>query len=173
AAYAPHTGGPTPHRAEEFSQINQASPVPLLDTPDRDLPAGALDAATRRVYDDLRAKLESILASQPECPGDGNIDGVVDAKDLEEWRRIAHDWGLSSVYDFMVDGVFGGLTHSLDAALIQNNLGKLCERSYGVCSAEPRRPPGRCADAVWRAGWCRCGMGGAWRRGCRAGPISP
>ena len=47
-------------------------------------------------------------------------------------RRIAHDWGLSSVYDFMVDGVFDGLTNSVDAAVIQNNLGKVCERSYGV-----------------------------------------
>ncbi len=130
--YVPETDGFTLQRTEEFFQINQASPVPLLDTPDRDLLAGELDADTRRVYDDLRAKLESILASQPECPGDGNIDGVVDAKDLEEWRRIAHDWGLSSVYDFMVDGVFDGLTNSVDAAVIQNNLGKVCERSYGV-----------------------------------------
>ena len=44
-----------------------------------------------------------MLASEPACLGDGNRDGVVDAEDLSEWRRIAADWGLSSVYDFLFD----------------------------------------------------------------------
>jgi len=34
------------------------------------------------------------------------------------------------VYDFEIDGVFDGLTNTLDAAVIQNNLGKTCAPSY-------------------------------------------
>src|SRR5690606_5908279 len=158
---------------DELFEINQATPVPLLDTPDRNLLAQAPNADTLRIYDNLRGKMESLLASQPDCPGDGNIDGVVDAKDLAEWRRIAQAWGLSSVYDFMINGVMDGLTNSLDESVIQNNLGKTCDRSYGVYSAATCR-------AVWRrgsSGWCvvRCrhGVDGARRIRLRAGAAAP
>jgi len=116
---------------EELFEINQAVPAPLLDTPDRNL----LPPATpeiQLVYDRLKGQMNDILASQPECPGDGNLDGVVDGRDLEEWGRIAHAWGLSSVYDFEIGGVFDGLTNSLDAGVIQNNLGTDCAPSYAV-----------------------------------------
>ncbi len=130
--YVPETDGFQLQSTDELFEINQATPVPLLDTPDRNLLAQAPNADTLRIYDNLRGKMESLLASQPDCPGDGNIDGVVDAKDLAEWRRIAQAWGLSSVYDFMINGVMDGLTNSLDESVIQNNLGKTCDRSYGV-----------------------------------------
>ena len=116
---------------EELYEINQEKPVPLLDTADRNL----LPAATpeiRAVYDDLRAKLDRMLASEPDCPGDGNRDGVVNAEDLANWGRIAKEWGLSSVYDFMVDNVFDGLTNTVDGNIVQNNLGKPCGNSYGI-----------------------------------------
>ena len=116
---------------EELYEINQAKPVPLLDTADRNL----LPAATpeiRAIYDDLRAKLDRMLASNPDCPGDGNRDGVVNAEDLANWGRIAKNWGLSSVYDFMVNKVFDGLTNTVDGNIVQSNLGKICEKSYGI-----------------------------------------
>src|SRR5690606_17573003 len=102
---------------EELYQINQAAPEPLLDTTDRNLLASPTPQ-TQAVYEDLRAKLERMLASNPDCPGDGNMDGVVNAQDLAEWRRIAHEWGLSSVYDFANNGVYDGKTDNLDEAVI-------------------------------------------------------
>src|SRR5690606_2504963 len=77
---------------EQLFEINQDAPEPLLDTPDRNL----LEHCTPQVeavYQDLHARLESMLAAEPYCPGDGNRDGKVDAKELEQWRRIAREWG--------------------------------------------------------------------------------
>lgn len=129
--YEPATDSFGSSTTEELYQINQAVPKPLLDTPDRNLLLSPTPQ-TQAIYDDLRAKLERMLASNPDCPGDGNMDGVVDAKDLAEWRRIAHEWGLSSVYDFASNGVFDGLTNNADEAVIQNNLGKTCEKTYAL-----------------------------------------
>ena len=114
---------------EELFEIDQAVPTPLLDTPTRNL-LPARDPEIQLVYERLKGRMDDILASEPECRGDGNLDGVVDGRDLEEWSRIAHAWGLSSVCDFEIDGVFDGLTNTLDAAVIQNNLGKTCAPSY-------------------------------------------
>lgn len=60
------------------------------------------------------------------------MDGMVDDKDLANWSRIVHTWGLSSVYDFVVNDFRDGLTNSLDEGVIQNNLGKACGKSYSV-----------------------------------------
>jgi len=73
-----------------------------------------------------------MLASEPYCPGDGNKDGVVDAKDVSNWSRIANQWGLSSVYDFFVNNLLDGKTDTNDGSIVQNNLGKTCEKSYGI-----------------------------------------
>jgi len=117
---------------DELYEIDQAVPRPQLDTPDRNLLAGTPSAQTQAAYDDLRATMDKILASEPECPGDGNKDGVVDARDLENWRRIANGWGLSSVYDFFVGGVLDGVTDNADETVIQNRLNTDCPASYGV-----------------------------------------
>lgn len=79
----------------------------MLDTPDRNLLLKPT-AETQAVYDSLQATLDNILASEPYSAGDGNKDGVVNAQDLTNWRRIAHQLGLSSVYDFVADGVLDG-----------------------------------------------------------------
>ncbi|MFA7680820.1 MAG: arylsulfatase, partial [Pigmentiphaga sp.] len=70
--------------------------------------------------------------SEPECPGDGNQDGVVDAEDVNNWRRLAQDWGLSSVYDFVVNGVRDGLTNADDESVILSKLNTRCEPSHGI-----------------------------------------
>src|SRR5690606_17967536 len=110
---------------EELFEIDQAVPTPLLDTPTRNL-LPARDPEIQLVYERLKGRMDDILASEPECRGDGNLDGVVDGRDLEEWSRIAHAWGLSSVYDFKIAGYFDGLTNTADAAVIQDNLGRPC-----------------------------------------------
>lgn len=120
---------------EELFEINQAAPLPLLDTEERNLlpeGSGAIPPEFELVYSRLKGQMDDILASEPACPGDGNLDGMVDGRDLEEWGRIAHAWGLSSVYDFEIGGVFDGLTNTLDAGVIQHNLGKTCGRTYAI-----------------------------------------
>lgn len=129
--YRPETDTIEWETVEELYEIDQAVPRPLLDTPDRNLLAAATPEV-QQVYERLKAQMENILASNPECRGDGNLDREVNGRDLEEWSRIANVWGLSSVYDFKINGVFDGLTNSLDAAVIQENLGKPCPPSYAV-----------------------------------------
>lgn len=129
-AYVPGTGVET-QVSEELYQVNQAAPTPLLDTTDRNLLPPA-DATTQAIYTELRGKLNSMLASNPYCPGDGNRDGVVNAADLANWGKIANSWGLSSVYDFFVNDLLDGKTNTIDGDIIQNNLGKACEPSYGI-----------------------------------------
>lgn len=130
--YTPATNDFQTDTVDELYQVNQAAPKPLLDTADRNLLAGKPTVQTQAVYDDLVATLDKILASEPDCPGDGNKDGVVNAEDLANWRKVSREWGLSSVYDFVVGGVRDGLTNNLDEAVIQSNLNKTCERTYGV-----------------------------------------
>ncbi len=129
--YVPATDSFAMEIVDGLYEINQAAPTPLLDTADRDLLPGA-NAETLAVYNELRTKLEDILASEPECPGDGNMDGVVNGEDLGNWARIAHAWGMSSVYDFVTGEFRDGKTDNRDEAIIQANLGKTCERTHAV-----------------------------------------
>src|SRR5690606_13937284 len=117
---------------DELYEIDQAAPTPKLDTPNRNLLGSDPTPETLAAYNELQATLEKILASEPDCPGDGNKDGKVDAQDLDNWRRIAHDWGLSSVYDFVASGARDGLTNHIDETVIQNNLNTTCKLAYGV-----------------------------------------
>lgn len=116
---------------EELFNIDQSAPKPLLDTHDRNL-LPATNAETQAIYEELSGKLDRLLASQPACPGDGNIDGTVNGEDLSNYSRIAREWGLSSVYDVVIGGVRDGLTNSADADVIQNNLGTTCKRTYAI-----------------------------------------
>ncbi|WP_338615974.1 sulfatase-like hydrolase/transferase [Pigmentiphaga sp. CHJ604] len=117
---------------EELYEVDQATPTPLLDTPDRDLLAASPSAEVNAAYVDLRARLDEMLAADPDCPGDGNRDGVVDAQDLSNWSRLARDWGLSSVYDFVIGSVLDGRTNDADGQIVRNNLGKTCPKSHGI-----------------------------------------
>ena len=106
----------------EFYEIDDAAPYPRLDTVDKMLDTGNLTQEQNKNYQALSEQLASLLASEPECPGDGNGDLVVDRKDLRDWKRFADTGGLSSVYDFNVDGK----TDEQDEAVIQANLGLDC-----------------------------------------------
>lgn len=111
-------------QSDEFYAIDEAVPVPLIDRADLDLKRlPHLTPEQQTNYDSLTAQLDQILNSQPPCTGDGNIDGVVNDKDLADWRSFeALSKGLSSWYDINQDG----LTNALDRQAIQLNLGKNC-----------------------------------------------
>jgi len=67
--------------------------------------------------------MQALLDSHVVCPGDGNLDGVVDAADVEGWQRFNRDTvGQSSWYDFNHDG----LTNEADLLIIQENMGRRC-----------------------------------------------
>ncbi|MFN2378514.1 MAG: sulfatase-like hydrolase/transferase [Candidatus Binatia bacterium] len=108
----------------EFYEIDEAAPLPNLDDDGDDLLAGTLTAEQQQNYDELSQQLEALLASEPDCPGDGNIDLVVDQKDLDGWSLYAQPvgTGLSSVFDFDIDGD----TDLDDKAVIQAHLGTDC-----------------------------------------------
>lgn len=107
----------------EFYQINQNVPVPKLDTADSDLLASGskLTRQQLRNYNALSAQLNQLLASQPACPGDVNLDGVVNYLDVAEWATLeALSSGLSSWADINLDG----LTDDADLAIILQNQGQ-------------------------------------------------
>lgn len=103
----------------EFYEIDEAVPVPLIDLKSRALPLDALTPVQQAHYDALSAEMAALLASAPECTGDGNIDGVVNAQDVGLWAYFAESDGLSSWYD--VDR--NGLTDEADRTLVTDNLG--------------------------------------------------
>jgi hypothetical protein len=106
----------------EFYKINEAVPKPKLDEEGTELPLDNLTPEQQRNYNALSAQLATLLASQPACPGDGNIDFVVNQKDLDDWRFYSKSYGLSSVYDLNIDG----LTNAADKSIIRQNLGLNC-----------------------------------------------
>jgi hypothetical protein len=107
----------------EFYEINEDVPIPKLDTSDLNLLASGMPPLTReeqKNYDALTARLNRLLASQPACPGDINLDGVVNQADIDQWSVFqALSMGLSSWADLNQDG----LTNGADLDTIQQNLG--------------------------------------------------
>lgn len=142
----PTAPGPNPIVSYEFYEINQAAPLPKLDNPGGANQIVQPTGAALQAYNDLYEKLQSLLASQPYCPGDGNSDGVVDAQDLSNWQKIynyatsTNIW--SSVYNFMTGATWGGnavengtwtgTTGTTDQQLIQQNMGRTCPKTYSV-----------------------------------------
>ncbi len=100
---------------------NQSSPLQGL-TPEQ-----------AKNYRLLEHELERTLASEVDCPGDGNRDGVVDETDISNWATFAAGEEPSSWYDFPrpnEDGVFlhDGVTDELDLQVILENLGRCPQR---------------------------------------------
>ena len=122
--YDPATDSGVATETEEFYHINRATPVPLLDTADRDLlAAGDLDPVPALHYKRLSQQLDDIMASQVDCPGDGNYDGRVDQTDIDNYHSIVDSgWSGSSTYDFNLDGQ----TDEADLQIIMDHLGTVC-----------------------------------------------
>ncbi|MBN8548569.1 MAG: sulfatase-like hydrolase/transferase [Deltaproteobacteria bacterium] len=115
----------------EFYEIDQAKTNPKIDRSGEELDLDALTPAQQAAYDSLAAGMNAVLNSEASCPGDGNIDGVVDQKDIKGWNRfvLKTEENLdddseysSSVFDFNHDG----LTDEDDLSIIQSNLGTRC-----------------------------------------------
>jgi hypothetical protein len=79
-----------------------------------------LDATQLDNFNDLSSRLDKMLASEPECTGDGNLDRRVDQTDLDDWA--AFDGLGSSVYDLNLDGQ----TDDADTMIIRQNYGRRC-----------------------------------------------
>ncbi|MCW5892046.1 MAG: sulfatase-like hydrolase/transferase [bacterium] len=108
-----------------FYAIDDAAPVPALDRAAANLLAQGLTAAQQKAYDTLSQKLDAMLASEPPCSGDGNLDRRVDQKDLNDWTTFL---GVgSSVYDLDFDGQ----TDDADTLLIRANFGARCKVKKG------------------------------------------
>jgi len=95
------------------------NPDGLDNSPDNLLAGGQLTADQQSNLDELTAALASILASEPACPGDGNLDKVVDSADV---NGLVANWGLPSVFDFNNDGI----TDQLDLQILLANFGDQC-----------------------------------------------
>ena len=114
-------------QSTEFYQINENVPVPELDTADADLLASGtpLTAEQQKNYDALSAELQTLLASQPACLGDINLDGVVNQLDVDQWAMFERlSVGKSSWADLNQDG----LTNDTDLKIIKQHLGA-CPKS--------------------------------------------
>jgi hypothetical protein len=107
--------------ANEFYRINENVPIPKLDAPDANLLAtgNPLNRQQKKNYDALTAQLAQLLASQPACPGDVNLDGVVNNADIADWQMFQVLSGSSSWADINLDG----LTDSADLAIILQHQG--------------------------------------------------
>lgn len=110
---------------DEFYRINENQPIPLLDREDMNLLADGrkLRGNDKRNYQWLQDRMSRLERSVVNCPGDGNLDMVVDQKDIDEWVNFTKiNEGRSSWYDFNLDG----LTNELDYQIIQENFGNRC-----------------------------------------------
>ncbi len=117
----------------EFYEINEAAPLPMLDRA-RDnlldaptLPPEGLTPEQRKHFNKLLAELRTVLNSESDCPGDGNLDKQVNREDVRNWAEFAdlciqNPNRCSSVYDFNLDGV----TDSEDLRIIAANYRRRC-----------------------------------------------
>ncbi len=106
----------------EFYRINENVPVPKLDIANSDLLANGakLNSKQQKNYDALTVQLKTLLASQPACPADINLDGVVNLADIGQWTMFADlSLGLSSWADVNLDG----LTNQADLTAILQSFG--------------------------------------------------
>lgn len=112
--------------SNEFYEIDEAVPEPRLDTADAMLNPASFTNEQQTNYEELSKVLDSILASQPECEGDGNGDGVVNNVDLTDYDLMeALSQGQSSWYDLNLDGV----TNSADLTIVNTNFGRKCPKA--------------------------------------------
>jgi hypothetical protein len=100
---------------QEFYRVDDAIP-PKLDDSESDLLASGepLSPAEEAAFQSLSLALAQVVDSNVPCTGDGNLDGVVDALDIEQLEYWQDLTGYSSWYDFDLNG----LTNAADLAFI-------------------------------------------------------
>ena len=72
-----------------------------------------------RLFTNQNARLDALLASLRACPGDINLDGVVNELDIHQWEMFAALAPYSSWVDINQDG----FTDPGDLHLILQNFG--------------------------------------------------
>lgn len=100
------SGACTTETVTQFYAIDEAVP-PKLDDAGSDLLAsgGSLTAAEQAAFTSLSVALDDVLESNVPCVGDGNLDGVIDELDIEQLEYWQDIFGLSSWYDFDLNGL--------------------------------------------------------------------
>jgi hypothetical protein len=73
----------------------------------------------RANFNELKVALNNLLNSEVVCPGDGNLDKVVNREDFVGVHRY---WGRPSVFDVSNDGV----TDQKDLDVVLQNFGHNC-----------------------------------------------
>ena len=97
-----------------------SNPLGLDNSPADLLGKDSLTAEQNANFVELKGVLKGVLASHSVCTGDGNLDRVVDEKDLE---GVVKNWGGPSVFDFNNDGT----TNDDDLDIVTANLGNKCD----------------------------------------------
>lgn len=112
---------------DELFRVDEGAPFPRLDNgPGNLLERLGLTPQEQENYAALQEALRDIDAGNADCPGDGNLDRVVDGQDLAGWEEFSsRNGGRSSWYDFNHDG----RTDAADRALIESRLGQRCDGS--------------------------------------------
>jgi arylsulfatase A-like enzyme len=119
--------------AHEFYEIDEAVPSPRLDRQDANLllaptlPPQGLTGPQRKHFNKLKAELDALLRSEPDCPGDGNLDKQVNQEDISNWQVFAdkceaNENQCSSVYDFTLNAI----TDQADRVIIEENFRRRC-----------------------------------------------
>jgi len=110
--------------SNELYKIDENTPVPSLDRESSNLlNQDSMPPQDKRNYKLLQAELKKLRKSVVACPGDGNLDKVVDEKDMIGWLKFRDlNDAQSSWFDFNLDG----LTNEDDATIIEQNFGKRC-----------------------------------------------
>lgn len=109
----------------EFYDLTPTLANPVgLDTSRNDLLAsGTLTPDQQSNLDQLMAVMNSILASEPSCTGDGTLDKIVDVNDID---GLVANWDKPSVFDFNNDGI----TDQNDLQTLLNNYGDVCYQPW-------------------------------------------
>jgi hypothetical protein len=113
--------------SNELYEVDESKIKPKIDYANKDLLVNGYEALTanqKRNYNALEKKLSALNKTVVQCDGDGNLDMVVNQKDLDEWEKFSKiNGGASSWYDFNLDG----LTNELDREIIVENFGNHCK----------------------------------------------
>jgi arylsulfatase A-like enzyme len=113
--------------SNELYEVDESKVKPKIDYANKDLLVNGYEALTanqKRNYNALEKKLSALNKTVVQCDGDGNLDMVVNQKDLDEWEKFSKiNGGASSWYDFNLDG----LTNELDREIIVENFGNHCK----------------------------------------------
>lgn len=109
---------------DEFYRVDQAAPLPKLDNALSNLLAlPHMPPEAQQNLAALQTEMRHLLDSRADCPGDGNLDLLVNDGDIAGWKQYSTlNGGQSSWYDFNHDG----LTNEADLAIIEQNMGKDC-----------------------------------------------